>query len=86
MPGLDLTRLFMRLTAGAGTRCLSLLSSSPSLGPATNSGKRRRNAGPACPCRLDISSSKEKRKGRAGPKFRERKEMEENKENLKFKK
>ena len=31
-PGLDNTRLFMSLTAGAGTRCMSLLSSSPSLG------------------------------------------------------
>ena len=30
-PGLDNTRLFMRLTAGAGTRCMSLLSSSPNL-------------------------------------------------------
>jgi len=30
-PGLDNTRLFMSLTAGAGTRCMSLLSSSPSL-------------------------------------------------------
>ena len=30
-PGLDWTRLFMSLTAGAGTRCMSLLSSSPSL-------------------------------------------------------
>ena len=29
--GLDNTRLFMSLTAGAGTRCMSLLSSSPSL-------------------------------------------------------
>ena len=29
-PGLDWTRLFMSLTAGAGTRCMSLLSSSPS--------------------------------------------------------
>ena len=28
---LDNTRLFMCLTAGAGTRCMSLLSSSPSL-------------------------------------------------------
>jgi len=28
MPGLDNTRLFMSLTAGAGTRCMSLLSSS----------------------------------------------------------
>ena len=28
-PGLDNTRLSMRLTAGAGTRCMSLLSSSP---------------------------------------------------------
>ena len=26
-PGLDNTRLFMSLTAGAGTRCMSLLSS-----------------------------------------------------------
>ena len=31
MSGLDNTRLFMSLTAGAGTRCMSLLSSSPSL-------------------------------------------------------
>ena len=31
MPGLDNTRLFMSLTAGAGTRCMSLLSSPPSL-------------------------------------------------------
>ena len=31
MPGLDNTRLFMSFTAGAGTRCMSLLSSSPSL-------------------------------------------------------
>ena len=30
-PGLDWTRLFMSLTAGAGTRCMSLLSSSPNL-------------------------------------------------------
>ena len=30
-PGLDYTRLFISLTAGAGTRCMSLLSSSPSL-------------------------------------------------------
>ena len=30
-PGLDNTRLSMRLTAGAGTRCMSLLSSSPNL-------------------------------------------------------
>ena len=30
-PGLDNTRLYMSLTAGAGTRCMSLLSSSPSL-------------------------------------------------------
>ena len=30
-PGLDNTRLFMSLTAGAGTRCMSLLSSSPIL-------------------------------------------------------
>ncbi len=30
-PGLDNTRLFIGLTAGAGTRCMSLLSSSPSL-------------------------------------------------------
>ena len=30
-PGLDNTRLFMSLTAGAGTRFLSLLSSSPNL-------------------------------------------------------
>jgi hypothetical protein len=30
-PGLDNTRLFISLTAGAGTRCMSLLSSSPSL-------------------------------------------------------
>ena len=30
-PGLDNTRLFMSLTAGAGTRCMSLLSSSPNL-------------------------------------------------------
>ena len=29
-PGLDNTRLFMSFTAGAGTRCMSLLSSSPS--------------------------------------------------------
>ena len=29
--GLDNTRLFMSLTAGAGTRCMSLLSSPPSL-------------------------------------------------------
>jgi hypothetical protein len=31
LPDLDLTRLFISLTAGAGTRCISLLSSSPSL-------------------------------------------------------
>ena len=30
-PGLDWTRLFMSLTAGAGTRCMSLLPDSPSL-------------------------------------------------------
>ena len=30
-PGLDKTRLFISLTAGAGTRCMSLLSSSPTL-------------------------------------------------------
>jgi len=30
-PGLDNTRLFISLTAGAGTRCMSLLPSSPSL-------------------------------------------------------
>ena len=30
-PGLDNTRLFLSLTAGAGTRCMSLLSSSPNL-------------------------------------------------------
>jgi len=30
-PGLDNTRLFISFTAGAGTRCMSLLSSSPSL-------------------------------------------------------
>ena len=30
-PGLDNTRLFFGLTAGAGTRCMTLLSSSPSL-------------------------------------------------------
>ena len=30
-PGLDNTCLFMSLTAGAGTRCMSLLSSSPNL-------------------------------------------------------
>ena len=30
-PGLDNTRLFISLTAGAGTRCMSLLSSSPIL-------------------------------------------------------
>merc|ERR1711879_735421 len=28
-PGLDWTRLFMSLTAGAGTRCMSLLLTSP---------------------------------------------------------
>ena len=35
-PGLDWTRLFMSLTAGAGTRCMSLLPTSPNhrpLGP-----------------------------------------------------
>jgi hypothetical protein len=31
IPGLDNTRLFMSFTAGAGTRCMSLLSSSPIL-------------------------------------------------------
>ena len=31
MPGLDWTRLFMSLTAGAGTRCMSLLRDSPTL-------------------------------------------------------
>ena len=31
-PGLDWTRLFMSLTAAAGTRCMSLLPDSPSLG------------------------------------------------------
>ena len=31
LPGLDVTRLFISLTAGAGTRCMSLLSSSPNL-------------------------------------------------------
>jgi hypothetical protein len=30
-PGLDWTRLFMSLTAGAGTRCMSLLRESPTL-------------------------------------------------------
>ena len=30
-PGLDNTRLFISLTAAAGTRCMSLLSSPPSL-------------------------------------------------------
>ena len=30
-PGLDWTRLFMSLTAGAGTRCMSLLPTSPIL-------------------------------------------------------
>ena len=30
-PGLDWTRLFMSLTAGAGTRCMSLLRDSPTL-------------------------------------------------------
>ena len=30
-PGLDWTRLFMSLTAGAGTRCMSLLPTSPHL-------------------------------------------------------
>ena len=30
-PGLDWTRLFMSLTAGAGTRCMSLLPDSPTL-------------------------------------------------------
>ena len=30
-PGLDWTRLFMSLTAGAGTRCMSLLPQSPTL-------------------------------------------------------
>ena len=30
-PGLDWTRLFMSLTAGAGTRCMSLLPTSPNL-------------------------------------------------------
>ena len=34
---LDNTRLFMSLTAGAGTRCMSLLSSSPNL---LSKGKR----------------------------------------------
>ena len=31
MPGLDNTRLYMSLTAGAGTRCMSLLFTPPSL-------------------------------------------------------
>ena len=31
IPGLDNTRLFMSFTAGAGTRCMTLLSSSPIL-------------------------------------------------------
>ena len=39
-PGLDKTRLFISLTAGAGTRCMSLLSSSPILGPAPWRGRR----------------------------------------------
>ena len=30
-PGLDNTRLFKRMTAGAGTKCMSLSSSSPNL-------------------------------------------------------
>ena len=30
-PGLDKTRLFISLTAGAGTRCMSIRSSPPSL-------------------------------------------------------
>ena len=30
-PGLDWTRLFLSLTAGAGTRCMSLLPTSPHL-------------------------------------------------------
>ena len=32
-PGLDWTRLFMSLTAGAGTRCMSLLPTSPNHRP-----------------------------------------------------
>ena len=40
-PGLDWTRLFMSLTAGAGTRCMSLLPDSPSLWP--KAGRRRTN-------------------------------------------
>jgi len=31
IPGLDNTRLFMSFTAGAGTRCMTLLSSAPIL-------------------------------------------------------
>jgi len=30
-PGVDWTRLFLSLTAGAGTRCMSLLTSLPTL-------------------------------------------------------
>jgi len=33
-PGLDWTRLFISLTAGAGTRCMSLLRDSPTLSQA----------------------------------------------------
>ena len=36
-PGLDWTRLFMSLTAGAGTRCMSLLPDSPILWKKTTS-------------------------------------------------
>ena len=35
-PGLDNTRLFMSLTAGAGTRCMSLLSSSLGFFPSSS--------------------------------------------------
>ena len=40
-PGLDWTRLFMSLTAGAGTRCMSLLPDSPTLGVPEEKLERR---------------------------------------------
>jgi hypothetical protein len=45
-PGLDNTRLFISLTAGAGTRCISLLSSPPSLSCSYGLGGERRKGFP----------------------------------------
>ena len=46
-PGLDFTRLFISLTAGAGTRCMSLLSSPPSLSLCSWQVKDKRRLAPA---------------------------------------